>query len=142
MIYNNNLLKARLGIYNKNPYNAEENTVNGIQHMSARLRQHGGHLQQERMILDKKRSLDRAIWNSYQGAEIKINNDNKPIRCLINPNKLKQDYDDKIISIGFEHGLKCGDVFEWLNTNTHWLVYLQDLTELAYFRGDIIKCSY
>jgi hypothetical protein len=27
-----------------------------------------------------------------------------PVRALINPNKLKQDYDDKIISIGFEHG--------------------------------------
>mgnify|MGYP007119926101 FL=1 len=25
------------------------------------------------------------------------------VRALINPNKLKQDYDDKIISIGFEY---------------------------------------
>ena len=29
-----------------------------------------------------------------------------------------------------------------MNTGTKWLVYLQDLTELAYFRGDIRKCSY
>ena len=29
-----------------------------------------------------------------------------------------------------------------MGTNTYWLVYLQDLTELAYFRGDIRKCSY
>jgi len=61
---------------------------------------------------------------------------------LINPNKLKQDYDDKIISIGFEYNFKCGDVFEWLGTKSHWLIYLQDLTELAYFRGDIRRCSY
>ena len=49
---------------------------------------------------------------------------------------------DKIISIGFEHDFKTGDVFEWCNTGTYWLIYLQDLTELAYFRGDIRKCSY
>ena len=64
------------------------------------------------------------------------------LRALINPNKLKQDYDDKIISIGFEYEFKCGDVFEWVGTNTKWLIYLQDLTELAYFRGDIRRCSY
>jgi hypothetical protein len=29
-----------------------------------------------------------------------------------------------------------------LGTRTYWLIYLQDLTELAYFRGDIRKCSY
>jgi hypothetical protein len=29
-----------------------------------------------------------------------------------------------------------------LGTGTHWLVYLQDLTELAYFRADIRKCNY
>jgi hypothetical protein len=29
-----------------------------------------------------------------------------------------------------------------VGTNTYWLIYLQDLTELAYFRGDIRKCSH
>ena len=61
---------------------------------------------------------------------------------MINPNRVKQDYDDKVLSVGFEYDIKCGDVFEWLGTKTHWLVYLQDTTELAYFRGDIRKCSY
>ena len=109
-----------------------------------RLRQAGGNRQQERMIKDKRRSLDYAVWNSYQAAEIIKTGatDRKPVRALINPNKLKQDYDDKVVSVGFEHDIKCGDVFEWLGTHTHWLVYLQDLTELAYFRGDIRKCSY
>lgn len=96
------------------------------------------------MIKDKRRSLDRAIWNSYQGAEVvKIDaEDKKPVQALINPNKLKQDYDDKILSVGYEYEFEPGTVFEWLGTNTYWLVYLQDLTELAYFRGDIRKCSY
>jgi hypothetical protein len=96
------------------------------------------------MIKDKRRSLDRAVWFSYQGAKVvKTDAKNKePIRALINPNKLKQDYDDKIISVGYEYDFAPGTVFEWLGTKTYWLVYLQDLTELAYFRGDIRKCSY
>ena len=138
------LLRGRLGVYDKRPFNPEENSLAGIEHQSVRFRQNGGNRQQERMIKDKRRSLDRAVWNSYQGAEIvDINSlDKKPVRALINPNRLKQDYDDKIVSVGFEYGFKCGDVFEWLGTKTHWLIYLQDLTELAYFRGDIRKCSY
>jgi hypothetical protein len=45
-------------------------------------------------------------------------------RALINPDKLKMDYDDKIISIGFESGFKPGDIFEWLNTGSHWIIKL------------------
>jgi hypothetical protein len=66
----------------------------------------------------------------------------KPVRALINSNKLKEDFDEKIISIGFEHDIQVGDVFEWCNTKSHWLVYLQDLTELAYFRGNVRRCRY
>jgi hypothetical protein len=29
-----------------------------------------------------------------------------------------------------------------MNTNTHWIIYLQELSELAYFRGDIRRCDY
>lgn len=138
------LMKGRLGVYDKKPFNPGTNPVEGVEHQSTRLRQAGGNRQQERMIKDKRRSLDHAVWNSYQAAEVvRLDAENKkPVRALINPNKLKQDYDDKIISVGYEYNFKCGDVFEWLGTGTHWLIYLQDLTELAYFRGDIRKCSY
>ena len=144
MFLNNDLMKIRLDTYNKENSNKQVFGVQGLADMSNRLKTMGGHRQQERMILDKRRSLDRAVWNSYQGADvIKVGIENSiPVRCLINPNKLKQDYDEKIISVGFEHNFKCGDIFEWIGTNTHWLIYLQDLTELAYFRGDIRKCSY
>ena len=136
------LLKGRLGIYDKAEFNPEDHSLSGVQHQSVRFRQNGGNRQQERMIRDKRRSLDRAVWYSYQAAEVLREGDDTPVRALINPNRVKQDYDDKIISVGFEHNLKCGDVFEWMGTNTHWLIYLQDLTELAYFRGDIRRCSY
>ena len=139
-------MKGRLGVYDKQPYEPErlDANIKGILDQHTRLQFHGGNLQQERMIKDKRRSLNRALWYSYQAAQV-LRTDaeyKKPVRALINPNKLKQDYDDKIISIGYEYNFKPGDVFEWIGTNTHWLIYLQDLTELAYFRGDIRKCSY
>ena len=141
--------------YNSAPQ-FETNGLTGVNHQMARLKQHGGRTQQERMIRDKRRSLNKALLYSYQAAFVKKYRDEwnsddipkeehldqPPVRALINPDKTKQDYDDKIISIGYEHGFKPGDVFEWVNTDTYWLIYLQDKTELAYFRGEIRRCKY
>ena len=137
-------MKGRLGVYDKHPFEGDGTNIEGLQDQSIRLHQAGGNRQQERMIKDKRRSLDRAVWHSYQAAEVvKIDaEDREPVRALINPNKLKADYDDKILSVGYEYSFSVGTVFEWLGTKTYWLVYLQDLTELAYFRGDIRKCTY
>jgi hypothetical protein len=62
---------------------------------------------------------------------------------LINPDKNKPAYDNKILSIPYKDiclnaprigktseglvdtNIKPGDVFTWKKTNTHWLVYLQ-----------------
>lgn len=115
---------------------------NQLELMRARLRNRGGEAQQDRMIKSKRETLDRVVLYSYQGARVKKIDSEDIVRALINPNKLKQDYDDKIISIGYEYGFQPGDIFEWVNTGTKWLIYLQDLTELAYFKGDIRKCSY
>lgn len=136
------LMRARLGLYI-----GQENLpspVDGVNDNAKRLEHHGGNLQQERMIKDKLRSLRKAVYYSYQGAEVQLlaNEETTPVRALINPNILKQDYDDKVISIEYGLGFQCGSIFNWCNTNTYWLIYLQDLTELAYFRGDIRKCNY
>ena len=132
--------------YNKNnnfkpDYNKQ--SIEGINALAKYLYAAGGPAQQSRMITDKRKTLDRVIKYSYQGAFIqRIGEKTKPAPALINPNKLKQDYDDKVLSIGFEYNFQPGDIFEWCQTGTYWLIYLQDLTELAYFRGDIRKCSY
>ena len=110
--------------------------------MRSRLTVRGGLTQQDRMIKDKRDTLDKATLYSYQGAKIFINDSNITAPALINPNIVKQDYDDKIVSVGFEYEIKPGSVFAWLNTNTYWLVYLQDLTELAYFKGNIRRCKH
>lgn len=120
--------------------------ISGVPEMSKQLNYHGGYFQQNRMIKDKQKSLQKALLYSYQGAFVKKYYSNgetgKAVRALINPNKLKPDYDDKIISIGFEQEFHTGDIFEWVDTNTYWLIYLQQTTEVAYFRGDIRKCTY
>ena len=116
--------------------------MNSLDLMQARLRARGGVAQQDRMIKDKRETLDRVVWYSYQGADVRKLDSETVERALINPNTVKQDYDDKTISIGYEHDYKPGTIFEWVNTNTKWLIYLQDLTELAYFKGDIRKCNY
>lgn len=128
------LLAARMGLYQSGTTDAGE--------LPEILQHQGGFPQQDRMIKDKYRSFKRALTYSYQGAFIQPIGQEEQYRALINPNKLKQDYDDKIISVDFQYGLKPGDVFNWVNTNTYWLIYLQELTELAYFRGDIRKCNY
>lgn len=160
-----NLMKGRLGFFDKKIQiqgdeiaDEVEESIAGLDNQKTILKHFGGTSQQARMIKDKMRSLAKALLYSYQAATIKKvifeeNSDNddfksisdtedKPVRALINPNKLKQDYDDKVVSVYYEAGFKPGDVFEWEGTNTYWLIYLQDLTELAYFRGDIRKCSY
>ena len=138
-------MQGRLGVYDRYQEKQVLDTdIQGVNNQFVRLNHQGGNLQQNRMIMDKRRSLDRALVYSYQGADVrKIDSTSDDyVRALINPNKLKQDYDDKIISVGYEHHFECGDIFEWKGTETYWLIYLQDLTELAYFKGDIRKCSH
>lgn len=172
-LFNDNLslMGNRLGIYEKGPEYMKpkeyiktpkqlknDYVIDGLNDQSLRLGLNGGYRQQERMIFDKRRSLDRALLYSYQGANIlkvsaveeeqntgftSIYEEKSEIcRALINPDKNKQDYDDKILSVHYEDNFQAGDVFEWVGTNTYWLIYLQDLTELAYFRGEIRRCSY
>ena len=80
-------------------------------------------------------------------------------RCLINHDKLKVDYEDKIISIPFEQiplgsdeiqstDFHNGTVFKWVHGNkqewtpdTYWIVYMQYSEETAYFRAEIRKAD-
>lgn len=141
-----NLIGRRLGRLDE--VHEPIQTIEGVAEISKQLNYHGGYFQQNRMIKDKQQSLRKALLYSYQGAFVKKyypnSEDYAPdkVRALINPNKLTQDYNDKTISIEFEHGYKVGDIYEWVDTNTYWLIYLQDETEIAYFRGDARKCTY
>ena len=127
-------------------------TIENANLMAQQLNMRGGFPQQERMIRDKRKALDHATKYSYQAARVKKVQDgssidldctNMPtVRALINPDKLKFDYDQKIISLGFEHDFKPGDIFRWDRTDSYWIIITQDLDEIAYFRGSIRRCSY
>ena len=126
----------------------------GLENMSTRLNFSGGKAQIKRMNEDKLKSLKKALLYSYQSATA-ILKDRREFRCLINPDHLKNQYDDKIISIPFEDiclnknkqeietiDIKPGDVFTWKENNSDWLVFLRRLEETAYFRAEIRRCKY
>lgn len=69
--------------------------------MKNRINYHGGPTQIERMNADKLRSLKKALLYSYQAATA-ILSGGREFRCLINPNKLSLDLDNKILSIPFK----------------------------------------
>ena len=116
--------------------------MNNLELMRKRLEFRGGANQQNRMIKDKRETLDRVVLYSYQGARIKKVDSEEIAPALINPNRVSQDYDDKIVSVGFEYDYAAGTIFEWCETGTHWLIYTQDMTELAYFKGKVRRCRY
>lgn len=125
--------------------------------LNKRLQYQGGN-QEQRFINDKLRGLKRALLYSYQAATATLS-DGKEFRCLINPDKNKPAYDNKILSIPYKDiclntprigkttegevdiNIKPGDVFTWKETNTHWLVYLEYIEEDAYFRSEIRRCD-
>jgi hypothetical protein len=110
-----------------------------LEDMKARIRYAGGYVD-NRLDKAKLHSMKSAMNNSYQAEWITFYD--KKYRCLINPDKLKEDYDQKILSIEYNSGMKEGETFYWDRTQTHWLVFLQQHTESAYFRAQIRRCNY
>lgn len=100
--------------------------------------------QRNQMVKDKQKSFQRALLYSYQAAWVK--KDGSPdegwVRALINPDKVKFDYDEKIISIDYAYGYGPGTTFEWpCRSQQHWIILKQEITEIAYFRGNIRRCQ-
>lgn len=130
--------------------------MNNLELMRKRLEFQGGIKQEDRMIQEKYRTLKKAFLYSYQGCDVTLaqprdyklqENENlvgifPQYRALINPDKLKQDYDTKVLSIDYAKGYKTGDIFYWVGTQSYWIIYLEELTEDGYFRGDIRRCRY
>lgn len=132
--------------------------MSGYDHLIQRLNYFGGNAE-GRMNEDKVRSLRKALLYSYQSETCELL-DGRQFRCLINPDKDKPDYDNKIISIPYDDieltspigeqktlpgretiGMKPGDVFRWTQTDTYWIVYLEHREERAYFRAEIRLCE-
>ena len=123
-----------------------------LEDMKRRLSYRGGD-PKGRMRRDKLAGLLKSLDYSYQAETLRLS-DGREFKCLINPSKLTENYDWKVLSIPFsaiannsqtglveQINLKCGDTFTWVETRTHWIVYLRHLEEEAYFRAEIRKCE-
>ena len=115
----------------------------------------------DRLIADKLKSLKRALKLSYHSATA-VFSDGREFHCLINPSKVVISEDIKIFSIPYKDiclnaekpeqttttkgevdtNVSIGQIIEWKETGTHWLIYNQHLEEAAYFRGDLRRCDY
>lgn len=126
--------------------------MNNLELMHKRLEYFGGLKQEDRMINDKYRAFLKSLLYSYQGCNVELvqkytdcfelEETQPQYRALINPDKLKQDYDDKVLSIDYKYNYDLGDIFKWVGTDTNWIIYLRALTEDAYFRGEIRLCRH
>ena len=110
-----------------------------LDNMKKRMIFDGGGSSDGRNVRGKYLSFLSSLNNSYQAENITFK-DNQ-WRCLINPDKLNNDYDQKEISIDFKAHMKDGDVFYWNRTKSYWMAYLQHYEEEAYYRATIRKCN-
>lgn len=110
--------------------------------MKQRLGYYGGAQQQDRMVRDKLKSMLSAIKYSYQAAKFNKWEDDKTFKGLFNPITQTENYDTKRISVPFDSGVKVGNILHWQNTNSYWIIFLQDKDELSYFRGQCRRCDY
>jgi hypothetical protein len=118
--------------------------MSGLDKMKQRF-QYAGGVANGRNREGKLRSFHTALKNSYQSEWITLHKgeeNEKRVLCLINPSRLTEEFDKKVLSIDFEHGVKEGDVFYWDRTERYWMVNLQQHTEEAYFRGTITRCEH
>lgn len=118
---------------------------NGLDLMKKRLGYLGYDAADGRIVGGKYRSFKDALKLSYQAEWITVNkgtDKEQRWRCLINPSRLTDNFDKKVISIDFDAGVREGTVFWWDRTEKYWMVSLQQHTEEAYFRGMISRADY
>ena len=119
--------------------------MSGLDRMRVRASYTGYDLHDNINVGGKYASFQAALKDSYQAEWIILNKgqeNEQKWRCLINPSRLTENFDKKVISIDFASGIKEGTVFWWDRTNKFWMVNLQQHTEEAYFRGLITRADY
>ena len=125
--------------------NKPNKKMSGLSRMLDRVKYTGYDTADGRNVSGKYRSFKAALKNSYQAEQITLNKGTKEEqrqRCLINPSRLTEQFDKKVISIDFDSGMDEGTVFYQDRTNRYWIVDLQQHTEEAYFRGTITRADY
>lgn len=119
--------------------------MGSLSRMKERAGWQGYDIHDKNIVDGKYNSFINALRTSYQAEWITLNKDSKnekKWRCLINPSRLTEQFDKKVISIDYDSGVDEGTVFYWNRTNSYWIIGLRQHTEEAYFRGIITRCDY
>ena len=119
--------------------------MSGLDKMKIRAGYTGYDLHDNLNVSGKYKSFQAALKNSYQAEWITLDKgleNERRWRCLINPSRLTENFDKKVLSIDFESGVQEGTVFWWDRTEKFWMINLQQHTEEAYFRGTITRADY
>lgn len=119
--------------------------LSGLDRMKTRVNYTGYDAADGRNVGGKYASFKAALKNSYQAEWITLDkglDNERKWRCLINPSRLTENFDKKVLSIDYDSGVQEGTVFWWDRTEKYWMINLQQHTEEAYFRGIITRADY
>jgi len=119
--------------------------MSGLDLMKKRITTYSYDSTDGRLVGGKYKSFQAALKRSYQAEWITLNkgtDKESHWRCLINPSRLTEQFDKKVISIDFKSGVEEGTIFWWDRTESYWMINLQQHTEEAYFRGTISRAEY
>jgi hypothetical protein len=119
--------------------------MSGLDRMKTRAGYTGYDAADGRNVDGKYKSFQAVLKNSYQAEWITLDkglDSERRYRCLINPSRLTENFDKKVLSIDYASGVKEGTVFWWDRTEKYWMINLQQHTEEAYFRGTITRADY
>lgn len=104
-----------------------------------RLTQRGSN-NEEVLVNAKERSFKVALERAYNAETVE--HKNETYKVIINQNKQKIDYDEKVVSAPNEMNLHVGSTLYVPRNETRWIVTTEHLGEKAYFKGDIKKAIY
>ena len=113
--------------------------IDNLKLMKNRLEYEGGTKQTERLLDGKEHGFKDALKYAHNSQTIFVKG--QDYKVLINQDKMNPNYEDKILAAPYDYELKPGDIVRWKETNSYWIIYLQDIAELAYFRAQMRRCQ-
>lgn len=100
---------------------------------------------QDRAVKIKRKVLKKAMDRSYFGFDVtkpEINDiDTYKVLITGTTSSLGDSETKKDISSFFEDKIEIGTIIHWLKTDSYWLIYEREKSEIAYFQGKMIEAK-
>ena len=93
---------------------------------------HSKEYMQKNMIKNKNKVLEDSVNSSYFGFNVTkpMESSQTYFKALIMETAAEE---EKIVSTFFKYNVQVGTIIYWKYTNTYWIVYEQNLNEIAHF---------